>query len=237
MRPWARLLLWGALLIALAGARCEFFFSTGDDRDARATGVWTGEVFADGARREVIWLAQGGDLFAADERGARLFSGDYGVFGDHVDGDLVTFDAAGDRQARRGFSGTLRSERIWRADLDGPGGIDLRYAHASFRSTSLTRIDGQWREEHQDRGTLLMTVDPDGRTFGSDMQGCTFSGELVVPQRRRNVYVARFDIAGCALRGDDYRGLATRLLHGGSDRLLVLISDGERMLRFRLHRP
>ncbi len=237
MTPWARLLLWGALLIVLAGARCQFSFSTDDDRDARATGVWTGEVSGADARREVVWLAHGGDFFAADETGARLFSGDYDVFGARVAGHLVTFDEAGGRRTRRGFSGTLRSERTWRADLDGPGGIDLRYSDTSFRATSLARIDGQWREEHPEQGTLLVTVDPDGRTFGSDMQGCTFSGNLEVPERRRNVYIARFGIDGCVLRGDDYRGLATRLLRDGSDRLLLLLSDGERMLRFRLHRP
>ena len=75
--------------------------------------------------------------------------------------------------------------------------LDMKYdAFLTERPASLDLISGIWSYTNP-YYTVALTIDAQGDLFGSDTDGCTFSGSLSIPHASINIYKITFSKSGC----------------------------------------
>lgn len=75
--------------------------------------------------------------------------------------------------------------------------LDMKYdASLTERPSSLDLTSGIWSYTNP-YYTVTLTIDAQGDLFGSDTDGCTFSGSLSIPHTSINIYKVKFSKSGC----------------------------------------
>lgn len=75
--------------------------------------------------------------------------------------------------------------------------LDMTYdSLLTERPSSLDLISGIWSYTNP-YYTVTLTIDTQGHLFGSDTDGCTFSGSLSIPHVSINIYEVKFSKSGC----------------------------------------
>jgi hypothetical protein len=80
--------------------------------------------------------------------------------------------------------------------------LDMQYdSLLTERPASLDIISGIWSDT---AGTysITITIDSGGNIFGSDTEGCTYTGSISVPNSSVNIYRVNFVISGCRYMPD-----------------------------------
>jgi len=87
---------------------------------------------------------------------------------------------------------------------------DANYEHAS----SLDQTSGVWTFDMSSSGgaiyNVTLDIDPDGRLFGMDTNGCVFSGALGIIDGRYNAYGVIVSMTSCGPVDGEFSGLAYR---------------------------
>ena len=146
-------------------------------------------------RVSVNGTALGGAL--TEYRGAfRNFTGVNGVSSVDLNGEALTAD-----ELSASYTGAT-----------GSGQVELDYSTIYEAGSSLDSTAGIWSfgEAFLGGGAYAVTVDIDatGPLFGSDSDGCVFSGRIRIIDDRYNAYGASVSIDNCGNFDGDYDGLA-----------------------------
>lgn len=74
--------------------------------------------------------------------------------------------------------------------------LDMTYDPISDRQPSLDVISGIWSQTTGDY-TITITIDASGSLFGSDTDGCTYTGSVTAPDPSVNTYKIRLGLGSC----------------------------------------
>ncbi len=146
-------------------------------------------------------------------RGAfRRFSGLDGVSSVDIDGSVSTADSLSASFTTQG--GSAQIELNYRASYEEGSSLDLTAGVWSFGEAFLG--GGAY--------TVTLDIDADGKLFGSDSDGCVFSGGVSIIDYRYNVYRAVVRIDNCGNFDGDYSGLGFLSDFGGGRRNQLTLS-------------
>lgn len=189
---------------------------------------------------ESVALIEGGQIRAFTENGG-LYAG--GI-ADHSDG---TFDArytqyssgnkavdtvtlAGDFQSGKSFEG------LYESDSGTEGALKANYnAQAHKQPASLDIASGVWSVTNSSVNNSI-SINTNGDLYGSDADGCVYSGNLSVPDRQRNIYRVSMTVESCGNTNGLYTGLAARGANDQGDTLMMITNNQSYSFHFQLQR-
>lgn len=135
----------------------------------------------------------------------RLLSSD-GVVYDSI---LSSFLAGQLRDVLFATQGSVIPKQAINVSYDGqvtiPITLNMTYDPLSERPPSLSVIAGIWGRTAGSY-TVTLTIDGTGALFGSDTNGCTYTGSVRIPDARVNTYTIAMDRTGCSTYLQDGRG-------------------------------
>ncbi len=94
------------------------------------------------------------------------------------------------------------------AGVDDQGSLSLAYDDSYETDSSLDKTSGIWTFSDGVGYTVALTIELGGDIFGSDTNGCVYSGLISVLDGNYNAYRAVVLISECGLLNDEYNGLA-----------------------------
>jgi len=159
----------------------------------------------------------------------RHYSGKLNVVGSDLFGTLIQYRGVQDRFF--GIDGVdsiaiegrvAESDRI-RADYRGEndeGRLALAYDPSYETESSLDKTSGIWTYSGAAGYTVTLTIEANGDIFGSDTNGCVYSGRIRILDRDFNVYRAVIQVSDCGVINDEYTGFAIL-----SDVLTISVSN------------
>ena len=113
---------------------------------------------------------------------------------------------------------------------DDQGFFGLDYSDNYERASSLDQASGIWTFDMASSGGALynvtLSIDPNGQLFGTDTNGCVFSGELSIIDSRYNAYKVIVSMSSCESIDGEYGGLAYRADPAGSTWLYLFFANG-----------
>lgn len=173
-------------------------------------------------------ITSGGKQYSGEinTRDNNTFSTNFAQFG--TNSKVEDFIAAsGDYTEQEEF--TARYER----DSGASGAMTAKYNYkATHQPASTQRISGVYASGPND----AITINQNGDIFGTDENGCAYSGEITAPNSQRNIYQTILVIENCGKSNGRYVGLAARGKSDQSDTLLMLVSDKTYGISFQLER-
>jgi hypothetical protein len=196
-------------------------------------GLWVGTI-TDGeseqSREVVIGLSIAtGEFRFVDEEGVQ-YVGLLEEAGDEVTGTFTAWvPAAGPNDADTLVNGTLAGTLVEQDTLSGTfeletgetGSFELEYDADYERSSSLAKVDGQWRDFFGDVYSVT------AGQLTAEFDGCTLIGAFAVIDPARNAYRMSFEIFNCGIYNGDYDGLATVLdLEANNGQVLLYWVNG-----------
>jgi hypothetical protein len=136
--------------------------------------------------------------------GDRQLRGDISSIGADIDtsfSGLSLFDFSGDLSELFSFTGgTVSAGSTLTATLQSSGRtlrLDLRYDALYERPASLALIAGSWRYSDGAGFSREWRIDAASALTGQDSLGCTFQGQVTVPNAAHNLYRLRYQVSGC----------------------------------------
>ena len=113
---------------------------------------------------------------------------------------------------------------------DDAGIFGLDYSDRYELPSALVRVSGVWAFNSSASAGLVYNVtfdiDPTGQLFGSDTDGCVYSGEIGIIDRRFNAYSVTLAVSSCQLVDGNYTGLAFRNSVQGLESLWMFVDNG-----------
>lgn len=160
-----------------------------------------------------------------------------------VDGDALTgtmTEYLGARARWFGFDGvrsiTLEGTVSERERLfgdysgDDQGTFGLDYSDKYDRPSALDQVSGIWTFDLGSSGggvyNVTFDTDPIGQLFGTDTNGCIYSGEFEIVDSRFNAYAVSVTVSSCQPVEGGYTGLAFRDSFQGIERLWLFFDNG-----------
>lgn len=210
--------------------------------DLSPGGVWYGTVDSDYAGVvDVIGLVtETGQAIMIELDSGSLYSAALTVSGDEFQGSLKGYAAPGyvfangSAVASGSLEGSIeeRNRLYGIFSLAGSGGsFNLHYDRDAYEQpASLAGLAGNWGYQLSSGYAISLNIDANGYLYGSDTDGCQFSGNVSVPDARYNAYTATVHISSCPGADGTYNGLGTIQFDASmnSDYLLFGLSDGSR---------
>ena len=147
-------------------------------------------------------------------------------------GDFIeTIEVDGSFEQKSNLSGTYtRQDRY-------EGSFSLDYVPEAYETpANIDLIDGSWNVTNSEASASL-TIDSSGQFFGSDADGCVFSGKITVPDPTVNVYQVNLRQENCGDIDGTYNGLASIDTTGQSPILLTIVSNSSFSFPYLLERP
>lgn len=205
--------LFAALLTACGGGGGSDYVPPGE----YTQGIWRGTVTLDGMNLGLVvgMIDDQGNanliLYAGDSQ----LSGTISSIGSEVNksfSNLSLFAIGGDLSDVYGaVSGTVLAGSSLAATFSSAGGrmleLDLRFDSLYLRQASLSAIAGDWR--YGESGyTIDWQIDASGALSGTDTNGCSYSGQVSVPNASHNLYKMRYEISACTINPVNVSGLA-----------------------------
>ena len=152
--------------------------------------------------------------------GLSQYGGVVSVGGDKLTGTLTEY--LGARARFFGFDGvrsitldgtvTERDRLFGDYSGDDEGFFGLDYVDTYENATSLDQTTGVWSFNLSSSGgavySITLDIDPDGLIFGTDTNGCVFSGSLGIIDARYGVYSSIVTLSMCDALNGEYDGLA-----------------------------
>jgi len=145
------------------------------------------------------------------------FSGRLQVFGSDLSGTLTQYRGVQDRffgvdsvdsiSIDGQVAGTDRIVGDYAGDAD-EGSLALTYADVYETESDLDKTSGIWSHTGPGGYVVTLTIEPDGEIFGSDTNGCVFSGLISILDNNYNIYRAVVLVSDCGVLDDEYNGLA-----------------------------
>ncbi len=130
------------------------------------------------------------------------------------------------------LAGTVAERDSVFGDYSGEddGFFSLDYSAKYERASSFDQTSGVWTFNMSSSGgaiyNVTLDIDADGQLFGTDTNGCVFSGALSIIDGRYNVYEVLVDISSCTPFDGAYTGLAYRGdFAAGSTQLMLLFAN------------
>ena len=193
-------------------------------------GIYVGEGSESGfGTFELIAFIQGGQIRAVADTGVgysgALTAKEDGTYQSSL--TLYDFDAAAFDTA--GVQGNFESASFFDGSYErssGPSGsFSATYSAAAYEQpASLDMIDGTWAVTNATVSNSI-TINTNGDFFGTDADGCVYSGEISVPNPNRNLYQADLLIESCGSVNGSYTGLIGAGINSSGDTLLMLVSN------------
>jgi len=167
------------------------------------------------------------------------FAGLVSVDGDKLAGTLTEY--LGARARFFGFDGvrsitlvgTVAERNSVYGDYSGEddGFFSLDYSARYERASSLDQTSGIWTFDMSSASgavyNVTLDIDPDGQLFGTDTNGCVYSGALSIIDSRYNAYKVIVSMSLCAPVDGEYTGLAYRGdFAEGSTQLFLFFANG-----------
>lgn len=174
---------------------------------ASTQGIWRGKVTLDGQNLGLLV----GMIDEQSNANLILYSGDSQLRGDissvgaEINSFLSLFDISGDLgQIYTSVSGTVSAGSTLTATFtaalstagSGTLSLDLHYDALYTRPASLPTIAGNWRYSLSGY-TIDWQIAASGSLAGTDTNGCTYVGQVSVPNAGHNLYRISYQITGC----------------------------------------
>lgn len=106
---------------------------------------------------------------------------------------------------------------------------------AYHQPASLDIASGVWTVTNT-RVSNAIRIDTQGDLYGTDADGCVYSGEVRVGKANRNMYRINLTIESCGGANGQYSGLAARGASDLGDTLMMLVSNDHYGFYFQLQR-
>lgn len=193
-------------------------------------GIYFGQGYEQGwGSFRIFALVDGGDLYAISETGVG-YSGQLSLKDDSrfttalnlYGNDNLKFDSAsvtGRYTANTSISGDFSRSS------GSSGDFTLEYSPESYETpVSLDLISGTWQVFNTTAETSV-TFDENGTIFGTDSDGCVFSGTISVPHGNVNMFRVLLRIENCAEVNGRYDGLAMITPETSNTSMLVFVSN------------
>lgn len=215
-----------------ASAANGIYVGTGTEYDYRVEGSIDYSLVAIVYNEEVHSMSDLGNTYYGvleyqSETNYQGFLRIYDDFGDfyrsiRVDGQYETKNRLAGQYASPGeYDGSFSMDYVPEA-YEAPASIDL--------------IDGAWNVTNSVASASL-SIDSSGNFFGSDADGCVFSGKITVPDPAVNVYRVNLSQENCGDIDGSYSGLASLDTTGESPILLTIVSNTNFSFPYLLERP
>lgn len=113
----------------------------------------------------------------------------------------------------------------YNASTGAAGSVSLSYVPEIYeRPASLNLISGSWSVYNLSTPTTV-TFDQNGDIFGTDSNGCVFSGGATVPDGNRNLYKVNLRIESCGEYNGSYSGLGSLVSESGSEDFIIIATN------------
>lgn len=214
-----------------------------------AAGIYTGTFTSTAGAEPVDYQVTGiisqahiGQFIIAESD--RHYSGRLNVFGSDLTGTLTQYRGVQDRffgidgVDSIAFDGRVAESDTIVADYSGEndeGSLALAYDPSYETDSSLDKTSGIWMYSGAAGYTVTLTIEANGDIFGSDTNGCVYSGLISILDEDYNVYRVVVMISECGLINDEYPGLAflsdfdggvlNRLTLSVSNDVIAFVSD------------
>ncbi len=180
-----------------------------------ASGIWTGNVLSPkfGNTSVTGIVSQTDEVFFISEQGAQ-HHGQVTVSGSSFSGSLTSYAPIGFRfpdgssVTTTTVSGTVTTKSSLTGNYNGGGDsgtFSLSYSSLYDRQSSLALVAGNWRAID---GSATFSFSSSGQITGSDVDGCTYTGQISVINQNFNAYKVTVTIAACGSFNGSYSGLA-----------------------------
>lgn len=202
------------------------------DNTNQLNGIYYGEGNESGfGQFEVISFVQDGRIYATANTGVGYSGSIKAGSGNEVTGSLTLYDfdnAAFDTAALNGEYASKDYIDVAYARQTGPEGlVSLAYsAQAYEQPASLSKIAGVWTVTNLAANTSV-TINSEGEFFGTDSEGCVFSGSFSVPNSNANLYNVDLKLESCGQINGQYSGLSAWSSTQTGEQLLALVSNSE----------
>jgi len=211
------------------------------------SGVWNGPFTSllNGAIRQVTGLiSEDRDAqFLAAAISQRHYSGNVAVIGETLSATLTVYlGREGPFLGMDGvesivLDGTIAERNGMLGDYAGDedhGSFNLNYNDIYEDGSSLDLVSGLWMYTEAAASGALYTVtldiDANGAIFGSDINGCVYSGGISIIDERFNGYRATINVSSCIRQNGNYSGLAylSSIGSGQMNQLMLGVSKSNR---------
>lgn len=145
--------------------------------------------------------------------------------------DLSAFDLAL-------VEGKYESKNFINGEYDrrfgGSGEFALEYIPELYEQpASLEQVSGTWTDANTSRPPSV-TINSNGEVFGTDADGCVYSGNVRVPKSDRNLYEIGLKIESCSQYTGDYSGAGFISADATETALIVIVSNSSHSMPFTL---
>lgn len=178
----------------------------------------------------IVALVNNGQIQAVSDTGV-IYGGPVRLQeGDRFSSSLTLYDEFDNRRfGTASLGGNYVSERLLYGDYNSSSGakgsFDLTYIPEIYeRSASLDMISGTWMVNNVSASSSV-TFDSNGGIFGTDSDGCVFSGRLVVPDDKRNLYQVSLTIESCGQYNGSYSGLGAMYSVSENDEFVAIATN------------
>lgn len=177
-------------------------------------GIYFGQGFEENfGSFEFITFVQDGQLIAISDtgvgyRGALTINDAQNTYTTR----LRLYDFDGSRFDDATTQGTFISRNSFTGSYSRTSGFsgDFRAAYAAEayeQPSSIEKVAGIWSSTNTIASNSV-TINANGEVFGTDSDGCIYSGEISTPNTSRNLYKVSFRIENCEAVNGSYFGLA-----------------------------
>lgn len=105
------------------------------------------------------------------------------------------------------------------------GEFKLEYAQSmSEKRASLDLVNGIWSTDNLS-SMASVTIEENGDLFGTDSDGCTYTGKLQAPRSDRNLYKVNVSVENCSQYTGSYSGLASQITYDSKETLAVFMAN------------
>lgn len=208
--------------------------SSGDEPDVSASqvdGLYLGQGNEAGfGTFTIVALVKDGLLQAISDTGvlysgslnlqeSRKFSSSLVLYDEYDSMRYGTASMSGNYVGRDSISGD------YSASTGATGSVSLSYVPEIYeRPASLDLVSGSWRVNNLSTPTTV-TFDQNGDIFGTDSNGCVFSGGVTIPDKSRNLYKVNLRIESCGEYNGAYSGLGSLVSESGSEDFIIIAAN------------
>lgn len=178
-----------------------------------ANGIWRGTVTNSSVgytSNDVVGLAFNGQLYFFDPNSGEMDTGAYTLSGNQMTANVTAYvDGVAGAVATGTITATVQSAAsvsgTYTNSLGQSGTVNLTYDSLYDRSVSLADTQDVWM--YTDGAyTITISANGDGSFTGSDTDGCTYTGSLVLAEPGKNLYATGLNVANCGVENGTYSG-------------------------------
>lgn len=189
----------------------------------------------------IVALVDNGRIQAASDTGViyngsvslqenNRFSSSLVLYDDFDSTRFATASLNGNYVAGRSLTGS------YSASTNTTGSVNLDYSPDIYeRSASLDLISGSWMVNSVSTSSTV-TFEQNGDIFGTDSDGCVFSGSTTVPNTNRNMYKVSLKVENCGEFNGSYSGLGALSSADASNEFVVIATNANYGFAFDLIR-